>query len=275
MYKIIGDKMSYDLLNEMIKYIEENLDQEIEYKKLCKIVGISEYSLQRIFIFLTGISISEYIRKRRLSKAYEELKTTDIKIIDLAIKYNYDSSISFARAFKKYFNITPTECRESKGEYKLFPIINFSNNNILVELNYEIKNIDDKVLYCFGVSAVEYQDLLYKIRELYNTLHSNGLYEKMSNNGLYGICIDDENSYNYYVGSDINFKGTKKITIPNGKYAIFNVGTDEQKDIVNTYNLICNEWLKSTNYKILDKPEIELYDDNNCYIYIPIKDKQN
>lgn len=259
----------------MIEYIEEHLTQNIDNKKLCKIVGVSEYSMQRIFIFLTGISISEYIRKRRLSKAYEELKTTDIKIIDLAIKYNYDSSISFARAFKKYFNITPTECRESKGEYKLFPIIKFSNSNILVELNYEIKNIDDKVLYCFGVSAVEHQDLLYKIRKLYKTLQNNDIYKKMLAKGLYGVSICEQNLYKYYVGSELKQKGTKIITIPNGKYAIFNVGTDEQKDIVSTYNSIYNEWLKSTNYKVLDKPEIEVYEKDNCYIYIPIKDKQN
>lgn len=259
----------------MIEYIEENLNQDISIKKLCKIVGVSEYSLQRIFIFLTGISITEYIRKRRLSRAYEELKTTDIKIIDLAVKYNYDSSISFARAFKKYFNMTPTECRQSKKSYKQFPIIKFSSNNILTELNYEIKDVSAKTLYCFGVSAIEYQDLLYKIRELYNTLQSNNIYEQMNTRGLYGISICEQNLYKYYVGSELKLEGTQKIIIERGKYAIFNVGSDEQKDIVNTYNSIYNEWIKSTSYKVLDKQEIEVYDNNNCYIYIPIKDKQN
>lgn len=92
--------MNYNLLNEMINYIEDNLTEDIDYNVLAKIVGISEYSLQRIFAFLTNISISGYIRKRRLSKTFEELKTSDIKIIDLAIKYNYDSSMSFSQAFK-------------------------------------------------------------------------------------------------------------------------------------------------------------------------------
>lgn len=66
--------MNYDLLNNMIDYIEENLTEDIKYKDLAKIVGVSEYSLQRIFMFLAGISLFEYIRKRRLSKAFEELK---------------------------------------------------------------------------------------------------------------------------------------------------------------------------------------------------------
>ena len=79
--------MNYEYLNNMIQYIEEHLTEKISYKELAKIVGVSEYSLQRIFTFLTNISLSEYIRKRRLSKAFEELKKSDIKIIDLAIKY--------------------------------------------------------------------------------------------------------------------------------------------------------------------------------------------
>ena len=60
--------MNYDLLNNMIDYIEKNLTEHIKYKDLARIVGVSEYSLQRIFMFITGVSLSEYIRKRRLSK---------------------------------------------------------------------------------------------------------------------------------------------------------------------------------------------------------------
>lgn len=81
--------MKDNLLNEMISYIEENLCEDIDYQDLSRIVGISEYSLQKIFVFLTGISISEYIRKRRLSKAFEEIKRTNSKIIDIAVKYHY------------------------------------------------------------------------------------------------------------------------------------------------------------------------------------------
>ena len=63
--------MNYNLLNNMINYIEDNLTEKIDYNKLAKIVGVSEYALQRIFIFMTNISISEYIRKRRLSSAFQ------------------------------------------------------------------------------------------------------------------------------------------------------------------------------------------------------------
>lgn len=268
--------MNYDLLNNMINYIEDNLTEDIDYNSLAKIVGISEYSLQRIFTFLTNISISEYIRKRRLSKAFEELKASDIKILDLAIKYNYDSSISFSRAFKQYFGITPSECKKSEKHFKLFPIISFHNNNYLCnELNYEIKEVGDKEIYCFFTEAGTNEDLLFNIRKLYNDLKDSGIHAELNKIGMYGISLFKDNKYFYYVGSKKNYNGTKTITIPKSKYAIFDVGSREQKDIVETENLIYNQWIKSTNYEISNEFNFELYNDDNCYLYIPIKDKQN
>ena len=72
-----------------------------------------------------------------------------------------------------------------------------------------------------------------------------------------------------------NYKDTQIITIPKSKYAIFEVGSREQKDIVETENLIYNQWMKSTNYEISNEFNFELYIDDDCHLYIPIKDKQN
>ena len=268
--------MNFEYLNQMIKYIEDNLTENIEYKELAKIVGVSEYNLQRIFTFLTNISLAEYIRKRRLSKAFEELKTTDIKIADLAVKYQYDSQISFARAFKSMFGITPSECKLSNIEYKQFPIIKFNNNNdICEELNYEIKEIDEIKLYCVETSAITHEDLLYNIRKLYSDIEENGLYEKFNRDGMYGISICKKDGYLYYIGSKEKYNNTKEFIIPAGKYVIFSVNSREQKDIVKTEKMIYTQWLYSTNYNIDDEFNFELYTSDNCYLYMLIKDKQN
>ena len=79
--------MNYKPLNEAVQYIENNLDKEIDFDKLSKITGMNIFILERIFNFLTGITLKEYIKRRRLSKAYEEIKNTDNKIIDIAFKY--------------------------------------------------------------------------------------------------------------------------------------------------------------------------------------------
>ena len=262
--------MNFEYLNEMINYIEEHLTEEINYKELAKIVGVSEYSLQRIFMFLTNISLSEYIRKRRLSKSFEELKTTDIKIIDLSIKYGYDSQISFSRAFKKLFGITPSECKETKEQYKLFPVLKFNNNESYRELNYEIKDIDEKVIYCKKTTAVRHDDHLFNIRKLYREIKENGLHKKFNKIGQYAVSYFKDNEYIYLVGCEIKYENTEEVLIPKGKYAIFNVGSREQEDIVDTDKEIYTKWLPSTNYKINEDMHIEVYNDDNCYIYIPI-----
>lgn len=267
--------MNFEYLNKMIEYIENNLTEKIEYKELAKIVGVSEYSLQRIFMFLTNLSLAEYIRKRRLSKAFEELKNTDIKIIDLAIKYQYDSAISFSRAFKNLFSITPSECKNYKKEYKLFPIIKFNNNEIYEELSYEIKEMDEIEIYCLKILDTKYDDYLYNIRKLYNEIKENGLYKEFNKVGQYGISIIDNNLYTYLVGSKIEHKDTEKFVIPKGIYAVFNVGSRKQKDIDKTAINIYSQWLPSTNYEMIKEMYVEVYNGDNCYIYIPVKDKQN
>ncbi len=268
--------MNYNLLNKMVDYIEDHLTNKIEYKKLAKIVGVSEYSLQRIFVFLTNISLTEYIRKRKLSKAFEDLKASDAKIIDIAIKYGYESSTSFSRAFKNNFGIIPKECKKSSQNYKLFPVLKFNNSNYLCdEYNYEIKECEKAILYCFKVSAKTENDLLYKVRELYQKLKLNGIHSKMNEIGMYGISIWNNDEYSYYLGSKKKFKESKEFIIPKGKYAVFSVGSRNQKNIVEKEDLIYNQLLISTNYLINDGLDFELYKDDNCYLYIPIEDKQN
>lgn len=267
--------MNYNALNELIQYIESNLTEKIDYKKLSRITGVSEYSLQRIFVFMTEMSLSEYIRKRRLSKAFEELKNTDIKIIDLATKYQYESSISFSRAFKNTFGITPSECRNGESSYKQYPIIKFSSDNLCKELDYEIKNIDELKIYCIKIQAIDYEDYLFHIRQLYREIERNGLHDKFNKVGMYGISIYKNNTYFYYVGSKNKYDGTEDFTIPKGKYAIFSIGSREQKDIVKTEKNIYTQWLQSTNYDIDNNFNFELYTKDNCYLYIKIKDKQN
>ena len=268
--------MNFDYLNEMIQYIEEKLTEEIKYNELARIVGVSEYSLQRIFMFLTNISIAEYIRKRRLSKAFEELKTSNIKIIDLAIKYRYDSSISFSRAFKNMFGITPSECKNAQKEYKQYPIIKFNNNNNLCkELNYEIKKLEETIIYCVKTSSETSEDFLYNIRKLYSDIEKSGLHKKLNESGMYGISLCKKDICYYYVGSKKQYANTEKFIIPRGKYVIFNVGSREQKDIAETQKNIYSQWLPSTNYKIDEEFNIELYIENNCYLYMLLKDKQN
>lgn len=265
------DNINYNNLNNIVKYIENNLINEINMNELAKIVGISKNSLQRIFVFMTGITITEYIKKRRLSKAFEEIKTTNTKIIDIALKYQYSSTITFDRAFKKEFNITPMECREKDITYKQFPIITFNNNNQYQILNYEIKELEEVEIYYYKTETDKKIDKLYKIRELYNYLKEEGIHQKFKQEEQYVISGYKDKKYYYIVGSKTKYTSNKRIKIPGGKFAIFEVKTREQEDIVELSKIIHSRWEKSTNIKINNEFHLEYYKGEKCYICLLIE----
>lgn len=264
--------MNIDNFNKAIHYIEENITNEIDYKKISKMVGISEQSFNRIFSFMTDTTITEYIRKRRLSRAYEELKSSNIKIIDLAMKYNYESDISFTRAFKKLFGITPSEARNSDNYIKLFPIAVIKENNNVKELKYKIIEINkDKNVYCFGVEEKNYDDYLYKIRKLYNRVKKLNIYEKMNDKGeMFGISVLENNKYKYFLGSETKFDNSIKIVVPKGKYVVFEIGSRNQNSIVEKYKSIYAEWIPATSYKVNMNFTFELYVQDNCFLYLTL-----
>ncbi len=99
-------------MKNVMDYIETNLAEDISYVKIAQIACCSTYHFQRMFPFITGISLSEYIRRRRLTLAAFELQTTNTKVIDVAMKYGYQSAEAFARAFKNLHGIMPISARE-------------------------------------------------------------------------------------------------------------------------------------------------------------------
>ncbi len=112
-------------MNEAIKYIEENLTNDIDFKEVARRAFCSEYHFRRMFSFLTGITLSEYIRRRRLTLAAFELKDSNVKVIDIAMKYGYNSPDSFTRAFQNLHGITPSEARNNGHSLKAYPRITF------------------------------------------------------------------------------------------------------------------------------------------------------
>lgn len=112
-------------INRTVDYIENNLEGEIDDDRIAEIFAGAKGSFQRTFASITGISLSEYIRKRRLTKAGNEIRNTDERIIDIAVKYGYNSQIAFGYAFKKFHKITPSAARRSNAPLCDFPRLSF------------------------------------------------------------------------------------------------------------------------------------------------------
>lgn len=263
--------MNLKYLNKMVKYIEDNLDSDIDLNYLSTITNTNLFILERIFMFLTNMTIIEYMKKRRLSKAFEEIRNTNNKIIDIAFKYQYNSASSFNRSFKQLFGITPTECRKGIGNYKIIPIEYFETNQKKYNFDYEIKEIDDICIYCYHISSTNHSDLLYKIKQLYKKIKSNGYYKEFNKKGMYGIFYKKNSTYHYYLGSNKYFPDLEKYIIKKNKYVIFKLLSREQHNIVELEEKINKLWIPSTNYNITNNLKIEYYTDNTCYIYLPIE----
>ena len=125
--------------NKAMEYIETHLEEEIDFNMVSKIAGVSEYHFRKMFSYISGMTLSSYIRKRRLSKASFDLMQRNIKIIDIAIKYGYDSADGFTRAFKEWFGVNPSDIKYVDN-LKIFPRMTFqltikggSNMNYRIE----------------------------------------------------------------------------------------------------------------------------------------------
>lgn len=127
-------------MNTAMKYIEDNLTNEIDFKMVASLALCSEYHFKRMFSFLAGITLSEYIRRRRLSLAAFELQNNNVKVIDVALKYGYNSPDSFSRAFLHLHGVTPSEARNIGQQLKAYPAMTFQlsirGGN---EMNYRIE----------------------------------------------------------------------------------------------------------------------------------------
>lgn len=260
----------YKYLNEITKYIDDNLEEKIEYETLAKIMGVNTYTMQRIFSLIAGIPLSEYIRKRRLSNAGFDLYKTKAKIIDIAVKYQYDNATSFSRAFKSFHGIKPSLVNNSK--LKNFPRITFNENiKITNELEYEIIKLEKMELYGIGIKTNNQSINIDAPTHFKNT---NSKYKNLYGNIKYGMITytDDmrETVKEYFVLYDTQIEEFKKIIIPASKWLKFRINSQNAIDIQEMSHKFYLEFLPSCKYNLKEIPEIEYYHDDITDFLVPI-----
>lgn len=147
-----------DRLNDTINYIEEHLTDEIDYEQLGRIACCSSYHFQRMFAYMAGIPLSEYIRRRRMSLAAVDLQGRDMKILDVAGKYGYSSPTSFNRAFQSVHGVAPSAVKNEGISVKSFPPIAFKITiKGAEEMNYRIET--KEAFRIVGVSVPLYKEI--------------------------------------------------------------------------------------------------------------------
>ena len=113
-------------MNSVLDYIEDNLDGDINDTKIAILSATPKGVFQRVFATITDMTLSEYVRKRRLSEAASDIQKTDEKIIDIATKYGYNSANAFSSAFKKFHGETPSNARTSCKQFQSFHRLTFT-----------------------------------------------------------------------------------------------------------------------------------------------------
>ena len=259
-------------LNNAIAYIENNLCGEIDTNKIAEMALCSYDKFKRFFSYMTNMSVSEYIRKRRLTLAAYELLKGQEKIIDLAVKYGYSSADSFTRAFAKQHGVLPTEVREDTQLKVYLPVSFYVAIKGASELKFRIAKIDSIKLR--GISK-EFSGTAADRFEQEHIMWSNQ-HDDVQNQvcktveGVwYGIW--DKGTYSIAKKADeIDNSSLTSITISSGKYAVFSTdfGCFAGDVLPKLREQIFNCWLPDSGYTQTDDYEIEVY-------YLYPKDKKH
>jgi AraC family transcriptional regulator len=284
-------------MNGAISYIEANLDSDIGFEKIARIAGCSSFHFQRMFSFITDIPLSEYIRRRRMTLAAYELQNSDIKIIDIALKYGYNSPNSFTRAFQNMHGVTPSTARKISVQLKAYPRISFHITiQGDVEMNYKIMEAKESKLFGTSIEVSFINGKGYEdIDEFVKNSWQNGLRERIRaaagygteniySDKLLGIALygfKEDGSYRFMLTAEYPPKGVTKefevLDIPEATWVVFSTSCEENEEL-DTVTKIWKrlpEWFQATGYELkAGIPELEkCYRTGNGYmaeVWVPI-----
>lgn len=284
-----------DRVNSAVSYIEENLTDEISYDKAAEIAGCSTFYFQRMFSFIAAVPLSDYIRRRRLTLAAFELQANDIKIIDAALKYGYESAGAFSRAFKNMYGLLPSQVRKPGTVLKAYPKMTFSISiKGGTEMNYRIEQKES--FEFFGVYRNISTDMEQSFKDVADFAvegfkdgtwkRINRLAGRMDNALLPAVQFEHtETSIKYLIGYYLP-EGVKipktytRLKIPAQTWAIF---PSNEPDTYNVWRRIYSEWFPTSEYEQAVGPTFEnFYNENEqrnpqeilSEVWIPIKKKQ-
>ena len=285
-------------ISKAIDYIEEHITEPTDYARAAKEACSSPFNFQRVFALLCGYTLGDYVRMRRLTLAGEDLLSTDAKVIDVALKYGYDSPESFSRAFTRFHGVSPSAVRKGAA------IRSFSRICVKLILTggsimeYRIEKKQAAKIICrrreFTKPGDDYTNR--EIPEFWNECGRDGSIQKLCGyikdsaqfKGLLGVCFSTEmtdSGFPYGIGAEYDGESDPQdfeiVEIPAYTYAVFTVRGRMPDAFRETYRKICTEFFPQSGYEYGNGVEIEAYPsadvqnpDYTCEIWIAVKPKK-
>lgn len=284
-------------IQNAINYVEENLTEEIDYSEVAKRANSSTYHFQRIFGMLCGYPLGEYIRNRRLSLAGNELATTTTKVIDVALKYGYDSPESFSRAFVRFHGITPSSIKNG-GSLKSFSKLSVK---LILDggstMDYQIiKKEAFKIVSRKKMFSTNMEETKKQIPSFWCECQKDGSIEglckvldkKVLGNVVIGVCFEeqgDSKEFPYgigvaYDGGTFDNKNFVEEEVPSLTWVKFNCKGAMPEAIHSLLHKVYSEFFPSSDYKPANGYFLELYPEGDvndpnfeCEIWISVDKK--
>ena len=260
-------------MNKAMAYIEEHLTEDIDYSEISKIACCSEYHFKRMFSFLSGIGLSEYIRRRRLTLAALDLKDKSLRIIDVAVKYGYDSADSFSRAFHSMHGILPSEVRNSNIQLKAYPKMTFQlsikggcemNYRIVEKGPFKIVGFKKRVPIIFNgvnpeiakMTELLTPEVIKKLKALSN-VEPTGIISASAN--FSEGRMEEKGELDHYIGVATSSDETAEfdvLQVEDSTWAVFESIGPYPETLQNVWGRIYSEWFPSSGYEAVPGPEI-------------------
>lgn len=258
-------------LSKAIDYIEENLDKEISLDEAARIACYSPFYFKRMFACITGLSLSEYIRRRRMTQAAFELQRTDQKVIDITLKYGYASPSSFNRAFQAVHGISPAAARNAGSTLNAYPAVKFSLTvtggtamSFHLEEKEEIRIVGIRMPLCEDMEKNQKEVPVFwqraftegKVREICSI--SNQAPE-----GILGVSVyHGPQDFYYYIAAASKGpvpEGMHECVIPAAVWAVFENDGPFKESVQGIFRRFYTEWLPLSGYTYAQLPDIEVY----------------
>lgn len=251
-------------LNRAIEYIEFHLCDEMDMNELAKITGESAYGFSRLFRSLTQITVNEYIRRRRLTLAAYDIHNSNEKIIDIALKYGYESADSFRKAFIGQHNITPSQARDASLPLNIYPPLSFQINvKGTDKMNFKI--IETENIFVYGISRHfgGNSSQRFEKEHIMWAEDSDHIPEKICD-GYDGTWFAVWDNGDYFIAREKDFttkQGLDEFIIPRGRYAVFTTekGVYAGEAFPKLQDMIFNSWLPGSGYSVKNDMIVEVY----------------